>query len=89
MKKEKEKDRVEEKKSITLKTSSLKSSNSESSDFETKDDEEYMGLFIKSYNRYMWEQANKYSEKKDHGKSIRLSNSSKDDEKKKSKGIST
>lgn len=85
MKKEKGEDRVEEKKFIAL--------NSELSDCETKDDEDFdeedMRLFIQRYNRYMWEQANKHSKKKDHGKSRRLLNSSKDDENKKSKGRST
>jgi hypothetical protein len=59
MKKEKGKHKVEEKKSISLKTSSLKSSMNELSYCENKDDKdsnkEDMGLFIKRYTKYMWE----------------------------------
>lgn len=86
VKKKKGRDKEEKKKSIALKISSSKSSNNEHSDCETKDDkdsdEEDMGLFIKKYNRYMWQQGNKYSEK-DHSKSRRLSNSSKEYQNKK------
>lgn len=86
VKKEKSKDKVEEKKSIALKTSNSNPSHNKQSDCETKDDkyfdEEDLGLFIKKFNRYMWKHGDKYSEK-NQSKSRRLSNFSKEDENKK------
>lgn len=88
MKKEKGKDKEVENKSISLKASSSKSSNNEKSYCETRDDktsnDEDTGLFVKRYNRQIWKNGVKQSDKNPI-KSRRISNFSKEDENKKDK----
>ena len=86
--KEKGKDKEIENKFIALKDLSSKSSTNDESDCETSDDEnsddEDMGLFVKSYNRYIRKNRVKHFYK-NLINFRRLSNSSKEDENKKGK----
>ncbi|XP_050902541.1 uncharacterized protein LOC127114361 [Lathyrus oleraceus] len=88
IKNEKGKYKEVEKKYIALKASSSKFSTNEQSDCETRDDKNFddedMGLFVKRYNRCIWKNGVKYSDKNIIN-FRRLSNSSKEDENKKGK----
>lgn len=88
VKKEKGKDKVEENKSIALKTSSLKPSYIEKSDYKTRDyknfDDEDMRLFVKRYQRYISMIEVKHSDK-NLTKLRRVAKASREDENKKGK----
>jgi hypothetical protein len=88
MKKEKGKDKVEEKKSIALKTYSFKSSKNEPNKCEESDDknsdDDDVGLFVKRYQRYIRKNKVKHS-KGNLSKFRKDSKSSKDGENRKGK----